>query len=288
MPSASIRWFGCDSWKSRSPTCTTPPAICAESRRRFGEEWGLEGLRCDLEVLETLQAALRSGDWRITVAVHGERDIVRGVARPEGSGVRGGRRRRVDDDRGARLRPHLGRGGGVGRRHEPADPVRRGPHEPGLVRDDEPGRGAGDDRRGTGRGAGPAPRGGGAGRRGAGGDPGSHPGRQPDHAPPPARPESGRAGPGAVRADRRPCGRSCPRARSSWACTPGRGCTCCPAWPGTWAPTAPASSSPRRRTCATRSTSWWMSAPMPRSCSATGSGCSRRRAPPVRRSRAPR
>ena len=39
-------------------------------------EWGLEDLRCDLEVLETLQAALRSGDWRITVAVHGERDII--------------------------------------------------------------------------------------------------------------------------------------------------------------------------------------------------------------------
>ena len=40
------------------------------------EEWGLEDLRCDLDVLETLQAALRSGDWRITAAVHGDRDIV--------------------------------------------------------------------------------------------------------------------------------------------------------------------------------------------------------------------
>ena len=42
----------------------------------LGEEWGLADLRCDLAVLETLQAALRSGDWRITAAVHGERDIV--------------------------------------------------------------------------------------------------------------------------------------------------------------------------------------------------------------------
>ena len=42
----------------------------------LGEEWGLGGLRCDLAVLETLQAALRSGDWRVTVAVHGDRDIV--------------------------------------------------------------------------------------------------------------------------------------------------------------------------------------------------------------------
>ena len=40
------------------------------------DEWGLEDLRCDLAVLETLQAALRSGDWRITAAVHGDRDIV--------------------------------------------------------------------------------------------------------------------------------------------------------------------------------------------------------------------
>ena len=39
-------------------------------------EWGLEDLRCGLEVLETLQAALRAGEWRVTVAVHGERDII--------------------------------------------------------------------------------------------------------------------------------------------------------------------------------------------------------------------
>ena len=40
------------------------------------EEWGLEDLRCDLGVLETLQTALRNGGWRATVAVHGDRDIV--------------------------------------------------------------------------------------------------------------------------------------------------------------------------------------------------------------------
>ena len=42
----------------------------------LGEEWNLADLRCDLSVLETLQPALRSGDWRITAAVHGDRDIV--------------------------------------------------------------------------------------------------------------------------------------------------------------------------------------------------------------------
>ena len=40
------------------------------------EEWGLEDLRCDLGVLETLQTALRNGGWRATVAVHGDRDII--------------------------------------------------------------------------------------------------------------------------------------------------------------------------------------------------------------------
>ena len=40
------------------------------------EEWGLDDLRCGLEVLGTLQAALRAGEWRITAAIHGDRDIV--------------------------------------------------------------------------------------------------------------------------------------------------------------------------------------------------------------------
>ena len=40
------------------------------------EEWSVEGVRCDLGVLETLQATLRSGEWRVTVAVHGGRDLV--------------------------------------------------------------------------------------------------------------------------------------------------------------------------------------------------------------------
>ena len=40
------------------------------------EEWGLADLRCDLQVLETLQPTLRAGDWRVTVAVHGDSDII--------------------------------------------------------------------------------------------------------------------------------------------------------------------------------------------------------------------
>ncbi|HSY08064.1 MAG TPA: ASKHA domain-containing protein [Steroidobacteraceae bacterium] len=39
-------------------------------------EWQLDGLRCDVEVLPGLQAALRSGDWQVTVAVHAGTDII--------------------------------------------------------------------------------------------------------------------------------------------------------------------------------------------------------------------
>ncbi len=39
-------------------------------------EWQLTSLSCDLSVLQTLQATLRSGDWAVTVAVHDAREII--------------------------------------------------------------------------------------------------------------------------------------------------------------------------------------------------------------------
>ncbi|MBT5226494.1 MAG: DUF4445 domain-containing protein [Proteobacteria bacterium] len=39
-------------------------------------EWGLTDLECDLHVLTELQGALRTGQWRITVAVYRERKVV--------------------------------------------------------------------------------------------------------------------------------------------------------------------------------------------------------------------
>jgi len=39
-------------------------------------EWRLEGLRCDLRVIQSLQSALRAGDWKVTVAVHNDNEIV--------------------------------------------------------------------------------------------------------------------------------------------------------------------------------------------------------------------
>ncbi len=52
----------------------------ASDLRRLKEalefEWRLERLGCDLEVLHGLQAALREGDWKVTVAVYEDRDII--------------------------------------------------------------------------------------------------------------------------------------------------------------------------------------------------------------------
>ena len=39
-------------------------------------EWQLTGLACDLAVLRDLQPALRKGQWKVTVAVHGEKQII--------------------------------------------------------------------------------------------------------------------------------------------------------------------------------------------------------------------
>lgn len=39
-------------------------------------EWRLEGLSCDLRQIQQLQKSLRDGDWKVTVAVHGGKQIV--------------------------------------------------------------------------------------------------------------------------------------------------------------------------------------------------------------------
>ena len=42
----------------------------------LAREWQLSALECDLKVLQGLQAALRSGQWKVTVAIHDRRRIV--------------------------------------------------------------------------------------------------------------------------------------------------------------------------------------------------------------------
>jgi uncharacterized 2Fe-2S/4Fe-4S cluster protein (DUF4445 family) len=40
------------------------------------DEWQLDALACDVDVLPGLQAALRAGDWKVTVAVHEGKQII--------------------------------------------------------------------------------------------------------------------------------------------------------------------------------------------------------------------
>ena len=223
--------------------------------------------------------AARPNDSAVTVAV---RDGVIVAVWPGYLDAHRGRgdRRRLDHHRRPPVRPRHRRGARVGRADEPADPLRRGPDEPGVVRDDEPGRRRrAHQHRPRGRSTSssaswstpPAstPR---LGARGRGG-------RQPDHAPPRARhrPDAARAG--AVRAGDRPCGRRAGRrARARPAVrarsTPDR------ASPGTSAPTPPRPCSPRDRTAASGCSSSSTSAPTPRSSSATPDASSPRRARP--------
>ena len=89
---------------------------------------------------------------------------------------------------------------GLRRAHEPADPLRRGPDEPGLLRHDEPWRRGRADRGRARRGERPDRRG--CGRSGRRAQRHSQRGlrRQPDHAPPAARHRPDRAGRRALRA----------------------------------------------------------------------------------------
>ena len=40
------------------------------------EEWGLDNLTCSLEVLQSLQMTLREGEWKVTVAVRNNKEII--------------------------------------------------------------------------------------------------------------------------------------------------------------------------------------------------------------------
>ena len=127
------------------------------------------------------------------------------------------RRHRVDHDRRPPLRPHVGRGARQRRTDEPADPLRRGPDEPGLVRDDEPGRRPPADRggaraRSTSWSASCSRRAGHRARPRARG----RAGRQPDHAPHRARHRPDPVGPGAVHARHQPRRRHAGRSISTW------------------------------------------------------------------------
>jgi uncharacterized 2Fe-2S/4Fe-4S cluster protein (DUF4445 family) len=52
------------------PKLATSSSDLGRLRAALEREWGLSGLECDAHVLPGLQAVLRAGGWRVTVAVH--------------------------------------------------------------------------------------------------------------------------------------------------------------------------------------------------------------------------
>jgi len=58
------------------PDLATPTGDLGRLLDALHREWDLTDLRADLEVVKRLQPALEAGSYRVTVAIHGERDII--------------------------------------------------------------------------------------------------------------------------------------------------------------------------------------------------------------------
>ncbi|MDE2264165.1 MAG: DUF4445 domain-containing protein, partial [Gammaproteobacteria bacterium] len=60
----------------REPDMHDPAGDLQRLEEALQREWQLTGLSCDLHMLQRLQPALRKGDWKVTVAVHGGERII--------------------------------------------------------------------------------------------------------------------------------------------------------------------------------------------------------------------
>jgi uncharacterized 2Fe-2S/4Fe-4S cluster protein (DUF4445 family) len=60
----------------QEPDMHDPAGDLRRLKEALDFEWRLQGLDCDFEVLHGLQAALRDGDWQVTVAIYEDRDII--------------------------------------------------------------------------------------------------------------------------------------------------------------------------------------------------------------------
>ncbi len=60
----------------QEPDMQDPSGDLRRLMNALEKEWQLTGLACDLAVLRELQPALRKGQWKVTVAVHGEKQII--------------------------------------------------------------------------------------------------------------------------------------------------------------------------------------------------------------------
>jgi uncharacterized 2Fe-2S/4Fe-4S cluster protein (DUF4445 family) len=60
----------------RQPDMHDPSGDLQRLLEALHKEWDFGPLRCDLAVLQSLQAALRKGDWKVTVAVHARTQLI--------------------------------------------------------------------------------------------------------------------------------------------------------------------------------------------------------------------
>jgi uncharacterized 2Fe-2S/4Fe-4S cluster protein (DUF4445 family) len=58
------------------PDLATPTGDLGRLFEALRREWGLDDLHADLSVIRALQSALAAGSYRVTVAVHGGRDVI--------------------------------------------------------------------------------------------------------------------------------------------------------------------------------------------------------------------
>jgi len=60
----------------QQPNMHDPSGDLQRLMNALRDEWGLKNLQCDLQVLQNLQANLRTGDWKVTAAVHAGSRII--------------------------------------------------------------------------------------------------------------------------------------------------------------------------------------------------------------------
>jgi uncharacterized 2Fe-2S/4Fe-4S cluster protein (DUF4445 family) len=60
----------------REPDMHDPAGDLQRLLEALNREWSFGPLRCDLGVLQSLQAALRKGEWKVTVAVHARSQLI--------------------------------------------------------------------------------------------------------------------------------------------------------------------------------------------------------------------
>lgn len=60
----------------QEPDMHEPSGDLRRLKQALCDEWQLQNLQCSIPVLKTLQAALRDGNWQVTVAVHENQEIL--------------------------------------------------------------------------------------------------------------------------------------------------------------------------------------------------------------------